>query len=1041
MNSIFKMKTLNYYMQILSILVIVLAISTSQTSAQNFGLDTGFNGGVTDASANNYVSAVQQDGRILVGGSFNLVNGVQHGGIARLNADGTLDPTFNIGGSGANGDVLEIVVLGNGKILIGGSFGSYNGSAISELARLNSNGTLDTTFNVGGVGVTGGRVTSLSVQTDSKIIVSGQGNTAYNGNPSIGIFRANADGSFDNSFVSGFAANPSLEQAILQPDGKIIIAQGISVSYGGNPAKNLIRVTINGSFDSTFNTGGTGPDGSVAGLGIQTDGKILIGGGFTTYNGTARNSIARLNTDGSLDTSFVPPSGANLGIEYFAIQSDGKILAAGFNTTGSGFPPVIRLNTNGTQDTSLNALADSFGYHVTLQSDGKILVTGGFNQFTTGDTHNGIVRFNTSGSLDNTFNPSLTGYGAVNAMVFQADGKTIVGGRFRSANGNFSNGIARFNLDGAFDNSFVTGLGFQNGQNFFSSVNALAVQSDGKILVGGQFGTYNGSTQRTLVRLGSNGSVDTSFNLSGDVNLDSFPNVEDILVLPDGKIIIGGISRKISTSQVRGLLRLNSDGSIDETFNTSGVGASNLVRRVLRQTDGKYIIGGQFTTYNGTSRPRVARINTDGTLDTLFAPGTGAASTINDAALQADGKIIIGGFFTSYNGTAINRIARVNTDGTLDSSFNVGKGTNNTVNSVVIQTDGRLLIGGLFSDFNGNARSRLARLNSNGNLDDSLLSGLDNASRFVNAMLFQPDGKLLAGGTFTNYNGATRNSLVRLTTRRTPFDFDGDGKTDISIFRPSVGEWYYQRSSNSVVNGAQFGSSTDKPAPADYTGDGKTDIAFFRPSSGEWFILRSEDSSFYAFPFGVSTDIPSPGDFDGDGKADQAVFRPSNGVWYIQKSTGGVTIQPFGVNGDRTVAADYDGDGKSDIAIFRPSVGEWYYLRSTDSQVRGAQFGSSSDKTVQGDYTGDGKADFAFFRPSTGSWFVLRSEDSSFFASPFGVSTDIPTIGDYDGDGKFDQAVFRPSNGVWYINRSTAGVQIQQFGVGTDLPVPSYYLP
>ncbi len=300
-------------------------------------------------------------------------------------------------------------------------------------------------------------------------------------------------------------------------------------------------------------------------------------------------------------------------------------------------------------------------------------------------------------------------------------------------------------------------------------------------------------------------------------------------------------------------------------------------------------------------------------------------------------------------------------------------------------------------------------------------------------------GQTSTGGSFNLQSGFWTTPVQN---KKALFDFDGDGKTDISIFRPSVGEWYFQRSSNSVVNGAQFGNSTDKPIPADYTGDGKTDIAFFRPSSGQWFILRSEDSSFFAFPFGISTDIPSPGDFDGDGKTDAAVFRPSNGVWYIQKSTGGVIIQPFGVNGDRTVVADYDGDGKSDIAIYRPSVGEWYYLRSTDSQVRGAQFGSSTDKTVQGDYTGDGKADFAFFRPSTGSWFVLRSEDSSFFASPFGVSTDIPTIGDYDGDGKFDTAVFRPSNGVWYINKSNgSGVTIQQFGVGTDLPVPSYYLP
>jgi cytochrome c peroxidase len=272
-------------------------------------------------------------------------------------------------------------------------------------------------------------------------------------------------------------------------------------------------------------------------------------------------------------------------------------------------------------------------------------------------------------------------------------------------------------------------------------------------------------------------------------------------------------------------------------------------------------------------------------------------------------------------------------------------------------------------------------------------------------------------------------------------DFDGDGKTDISIFRPSVGEWYYQRSSNSVVNGAQFGSSTDRTVPADYTGDGKTDLAFYRPSTGSWFILRSEDSSFYSFPFGVSTDIPTPGDFDGDGKGDVAVFRPSTGTWYISKSSGGVTIQPFGANNDRPVVADYDGDGKSDIAIFRPSVGEWYVLRSSDSQVRGAAFGISTDMTVQGDYTGDGKADFAFYRPSEGNWYVLRSEDFSYFASPFGVSTDTPTVGDYDGDGKFDQAVFRASTGIWYINRSSSGIQIQNFGATTDLPVPSYYLP
>jgi FG-GAP-like repeat len=280
-------------------------------------------------------------------------------------------------------------------------------------------------------------------------------------------------------------------------------------------------------------------------------------------------------------------------------------------------------------------------------------------------------------------------------------------------------------------------------------------------------------------------------------------------------------------------------------------------------------------------------------------------------------------------------------------------------------------------------------------------------------------------------------TINAVPTAKPNYDFDGDGKTDVSVFRPSVGEWYFIRSSSSIVNGAAFGAPTDKPVAADYTGDGKTDLAFFTPSTGQWFILRSEDSSYYAFPFGAFGDIPVPADFDGDGKADVAVFRPSNGVWYINKSTGGVTIQSFGISTDLPVVADYDGDGKSDIAIFRPSVGEWYYIRSSDSQFRGAQFGSTTDKPVQGDYTGDGKADLAFFRPSTGQWFVLRSEDSSFFAAPFGISTDTPTPGDYDGDGKFDFAVFRSSSAVWYLNRTTAGVQILNFGAMTDLPLPA----
>lgn len=279
---------------------------------------------------------------------------------------------------------------------------------------------------------------------------------------------------------------------------------------------------------------------------------------------------------------------------------------------------------------------------------------------------------------------------------------------------------------------------------------------------------------------------------------------------------------------------------------------------------------------------------------------------------------------------------------------------------------------------------------------------------------------------------------------RSPFDFDADNKTDLSIYRPNLGQWWYQQSADSVVKVATFGTSTDKIVPADYDGDAKADIAFFRPSTGEWFVLRSSNNTFFAAPFGISTDIPSPGDFDGDGKSDFAVYRPSIGTWFILKTSGGVQTTPFGTTGDVPVVGDYDGDGRADIAIFRPTgssgQSEWWMIRSTEG-VFASPFGSATDKPVPGDYTGDAKTDAAFWRPSTGEWFVLRSEDLSFYAAPFGASTDIPVVGDYDADGKFDLAVFRPSSATWFILKSTGGTTIQGFGATGDKPVPSAYVP
>jgi subtilisin-like proprotein convertase family protein len=277
-------------------------------------------------------------------------------------------------------------------------------------------------------------------------------------------------------------------------------------------------------------------------------------------------------------------------------------------------------------------------------------------------------------------------------------------------------------------------------------------------------------------------------------------------------------------------------------------------------------------------------------------------------------------------------------------------------------------------------------------------------------------------------------------------DFDGDGKTDLSVFRPSEGNWYLNRSQLgfTVLN---WGISTDTLVPGDYDGDGKTDVAVFRPSNtagvSDFYILNSNGLTYSGAEWGVVGDIPVGGDFDGDGKSDIAVFRPSNATWYILNSgNGSNTIEPFGLNGDIPVSMNTDADAKTNLAVFRPSSNTWYVARNTGTPATSFDafpFGLAGDKLVPADYDDDNKTDIAVYRPSTGTWIIRKSSDNTTTNTVFGISSDIPVPGDYDGDGADDIAVYR--NGTWYINRSTSGMLIQAFGVNTDTAIPDAYIP
>ncbi|HUR97099.1 MAG TPA: FG-GAP-like repeat-containing protein [Pyrinomonadaceae bacterium] len=685
-----------------------------------------------------------------------------------------------------------------------------------------------------------------------------------------------------------------------------------------------------------------------------------------------------------------------------------------------------------------------------------------------------------AGDLDPTFGTGgkvynlPTNFMPAEDVAVQADGKLILVGSTLGPDNTQDFGIVRLNANGSPDAGFGNNglVGIQFDPNFNEMATSVVIQSDGKIVVSGSVQLGSAGWDFGVVRLNTNGTLDTTYNNPvGKVKVnfggDDFAN--DMLIQPDDKVVIVGSARPTPNKDLA-IIRLTTTGTRDGTFVGAaggvfidiGPGNEDEAFGVARQSDGSLIIAGRTAGQTGGGDFCLVRMTSAGAIDTTFGFGGAAITPVgsqNDSAysvaVQSDGKIVAGGIANSgsFDEAAF---VRYTTGGQPDPTFDgdgkvtydVRASASDVIRSVLIQADGKIIgVGASGGSY------ILVRLTTTGALDPSFGTGgkaIQNIapdSSGAHRAILQPDGKIVAVGDGAG-NGTFGFTAARFLTTpfsKAPFDFDGDGKTDIGIFRPlgSASEWWINRSSTGLTFALQFGASTDKLAPADYTGDGKTDIAFFRPSTGQWFVLRSEDFSFFALPFGTNGDIPVPADYDADGKADFAVFRPGTSTWFISQSSGAPTrIEQFGTSGDQPVVADYDGDGKADVAIFRPAAGgaEWWISRSTGG-VLALQFGASTDKAVQGDYTGDGKTDIAIWRPSTGQWLILRSEDFSFFGFPFGAAGDIVAPGDYDGDGKFDATVFRPSNSTWFIGRTTAGTQIVQFGATGDRPIPNSFVP
>ena len=384
-----------------------------------------------------------------------------------------------------------------------------------------------------------GFVFNLNEQPDGKIIATGAF-TSYNGTTANGIIRLNPDGSIDSSFNTGSGFDNSTLPAAIQNDGKIIVG-GVFTSYNGTTANGIIRLNPDGSVDSSFSAG-DGFDDYPLSIAIQTDGKIIVGGFFTSYNGVTNNKIIRLNPDGSMDSGFDTGIGFDTGspdaVYSISLQPNGKIIASGvFVEYNDQFSQgIARINPNGSRDESffVGESGCGFGngliYVNTLQPDGKIITGGSFEEYGCNDTPDNINRVNNDGSVDNTFSGAgmgVTDDYEVYALAVQNDGKILVGGRFSEYNETEVHQFVRLNSDGSRDNSFDMGTGFSWDA---VGIRAIKVLQDGRILIGGSFNTYNNETHNNIVCLVGTSELGTD---NPEVrNVQVYPNpVNDFLMV------------------------------------------------------------------------------------------------------------------------------------------------------------------------------------------------------------------------------------------------------------------------------------------------------------------------------------------------------------------------------------------------------------------------------------------------------------------------------------------------------------------------------
>lgn len=662
--------------------------------------------------------AWQADGRLLVGGDFTVIDGQPAQRMARLRADGSLDPSFSAAIVG--GPVSAIVVEPDGRIVIGGTFTHVGPSARAGLARLSSTGALDPTFNPGANAF----IHSIVRQVDGKLVVGGNF-TQIAGQARTGLARLLPNGSIDASYTTD--TNALVFALQLQPDGRLLVG-GNFTSVGGIARNRIARLSTTGEVEATFNPNA---DGAVQDFAVAPDGLIHVAGEFTRVAGQARNRYARLNANGSLNST---SRDIDASVSVVDLQSDGKLLLGGAFTAIDGQPRkhVARLNANGSLDATF---APQPGNQVTLvdaQSDGRVLIGGGFASFA-GQPRSRLARVEREGQLDDTFTITVRD-GSIPALAVAPDRSVLLAGDVRNltSTGNGMQIVARALIDGTLDTSFGPRAGNLAG--------AIAV-GDSSMLVGGAFTSIAGQSCSALARLDAAGTLLPG---SGACNVRG-GDVSNILPLRDGRFVIAGSFTDVGNATRNNIARIDAQGQLDAGFHPIFFDG---VRTLAEQADGRLLVGGGFSLVNNRAPAFLVRLLQNGQTDTSF--NATISHPVNAVVVQPDGRILIGGIFTDVNGQHRPGLARLLPDGSPDPGF-VPQILGSNIAGLQVQTNGDVIAYGKLT-LNDRVE-RILKFRANGDIDTDFRI----SANAISSIAQQDDGRLLLAGRF---DGTTANPRV-----------------------------------------------------------------------------------------------------------------------------------------------------------------------------------------------------------------------------------------------------------------------------------------